>query len=93
MKINLTVFAKLVEEFNKQIEIANLMGEIQGQPKENLVAEYSKCMGLASSISYEAAALVGDIGKEVKANSNPNINEHTLEDLFPTLQTSKSIKN
>lgn len=87
IQINKTVLTNLVDEFNTQVKLCEELGEIEGQSKEKIVVELAKAMGIASAMSYEAAALSSDILKEIKIYSNPN-SDNVLESILDAMPTT-----
>lgn len=95
LKVDSKVLNKLVSDFNAQMKICEEFDKTEGLPKENLVSELAKAMGLMTSISYESAALASDIAREVKIKSCPNINEEpeNVFDIFSNVPVKPENNN
>lgn len=67
-KLDLTVLNVLVKELN---QMALSLEKLKENSGTDSIVEFSKAAGVASGISSEAAALVGDIKHIIKACSCP----------------------
>lgn len=74
--VDLAVLNRLVEELNKTLALANKNPSLDGLKVGESVeraAELSKCVGLASAISHEAAMLSHDCLSSFKIAASPSI--------------------
>lgn len=68
-KVSLSLLLKLVDELQAQYKLAKAVEDSSVDNKHEYVAEVSKCMGLASAVSIEAAALTADFITDIKISS------------------------
>jgi roadblock/LC7 domain-containing protein len=84
-KIDLDILKRLVGELESTLATAEGIKSDKGDLKDYIV-EISKCAGLASFISAEANALVGDMQQAVWATQSPKSKEDALSKLIAGLK-------
>jgi hypothetical protein len=94
--IDLTLLNDLIKAFNKEVEISNSSSptKLSGKAKVDTayITQLAKTLGLASAISLEATALVGDVSKLIKHNSAPTEDvADTLASLFGSNPLAKKM--